>query len=94
MLERIIDLFEDFPIQSNIMDFKLSHDPEEITKKLEPIQEEWVSVTWNEAYDMGKYHEVIRLANKISKEYPLIDLSDKLQLALKKIKNKKTKVNS
>ncbi len=53
MLERIIDLFEDFPIQSNIMDFKLSHDPEEITKKLEPIQEEWVSVTWNEAYDMG-----------------------------------------
>ena len=47
-----------------------------------------------EAFDMGKYHEVIRLANKISKEYPTIDLSDKLQLALKKIKNKKTKVNS
>ena len=33
-----------------------------------------------EAYDMGKYHQVIRLGNKISKEYPSIDLSDKLQL--------------
>jgi len=42
-----------------------------------------------EAYDMGKYHEVIRLANKISKENPSIDLSDKLQLALKKIKKQK-----
>ena len=47
-----------------------------------------------EAYAMGKYHEVIRLANKIGKEYPSIDLSEKLQLSLKKIKNKKTKVNS
>ena len=42
-----------------------------------------------EAYDMGKYHEVIRLANKISKEYPSIDLSDKLRLALEKIKKNK-----
>ena len=42
-----------------------------------------------EAHDMGKYHEVIRLANKISKEYPSIDLSDKLRLALEKIKKNK-----
>ena len=44
------------------------------------------------AYEMGIYHEVIDLANKIGDQYPLMVVSDKLELALHKIKEEKQRV--
>ena len=41
------------------------------------------------AHEMGIYHEVIDLANKIGEQYPLMVVSDKLELALHKIKEEK-----
>ena len=44
------------------------------------------------AHEMGIYHEVIDLANKIGEQYPLMVVSDKLELALQKIKEEKERV--
>jgi len=41
------------------------------------------------AHEMGIFHEVIGLANKIGEQYPLMVVSDKLELALHKIKEEK-----
>ncbi len=43
------------------------------------------------AHEIGIYHEVIDLANKIGEQYPLMVVSDKLELA---IKNKRRKRES
>jgi hypothetical protein len=44
------------------------------------------------AHEMGIFHEVIGLANKIGEQYPLMVVSDKLELALHKIKEEKERV--
>ena len=41
------------------------------------------------AHEIGIYHEVISLTNKIGDEYPLLVVSDKLELAFHKIKDEK-----
>ena len=41
------------------------------------------------AHEMGIFHEVIVLANKIGEQYPPMVVSDKLELALHKIKDEK-----
>jgi len=41
---------------------------------------------------MGIYPEVIDLANKIGDQYPLMVVSDKLELALHKINEEKERV--
>jgi hypothetical protein len=41
------------------------------------------------AHEMGIFHEVISLANKIGEQYPPMVVSDKLELALHKIKDEK-----
>ena len=45
------------------------------------------------AHEMGIYHEVIGLANKLGQEYPLMVVSDKLELAFHKIKDEKNNIN-
>ena len=45
------------------------------------------------AHETGIYHEVISLTNKIGDEYPLMLVSDKLELAFHKIKDEKNNIN-
>ena len=45
------------------------------------------------AHEMGIYHEVISLTNKIGDEYPLMLVSDKLELVFHKIKDEKNNIN-
>ncbi|MDC1024639.1 hypothetical protein OAR04_01785 [Flavobacteriales bacterium] len=41
------------------------------------------------AHEIGIYHEVISLANKLGQENPSMVVSDKLELAFRKIKEEK-----
>ena len=41
------------------------------------------------AHEIGIFHEVIDLVNKMGEQYPLMAVSDKLELALNKIKEEK-----
>ena len=41
------------------------------------------------AHEIGIFYEVISLTNKIGDEYPLMLVSDKLELAFHKIKDEK-----
>jgi hypothetical protein len=43
------------------------------------------------AHEMGIFHEVIILTSKIGDKYPLMVVSDKIEIAFHKIKDEKNK---